>query len=73
MRQIHLDTVHLLRDDVHYERIEPSAPLVTVWNRCQDAKLVRFTLLADGYRLQIEIADADSTELDGKFTEAEDL
>ena len=63
----HLNTTHLLHGDAHYQRIERAVLVVSVWNRCQDAKLVRLTLLDGGDRLQVEIADADSTDLDGKF------
>jgi hypothetical protein len=65
----HLNTTRLIPGDAHYQRIIEHAVLaVSVWNRCQDAKLVRLTLLDGGDRLQIEIADADSTDLDGEFT-----
>jgi hypothetical protein len=64
----HLNTTRLIPGDAHYQRIERAVLAVSAWNRCQDAKLVRFTLLDCGDRLQVEIADAGSTDLDGEFT-----
>jgi hypothetical protein len=69
---IHVNTVYLPSGGARYERPESKVSIVSVWNRCRDKKIVRFTLLNCSDQLQVEIADADSNVLDGKFMEEED-